>query len=188
MMFKNNISQENRIIFALRICKYKTIRRNITLEGISSCFIAIASTLFSNYYTRFYVYYLQQLFLENNNITYNTQRKNNFYTFHLKSFEHNNVMLFQKINKRGEGAGEVGGSGGYNKSGGIKKIFEKEQTGRRLFGTIEWCSTSVYLRFLQSKGYDTSIIAKQLLKRPNIYQICWLLKNKSILLPLAMII
>ena len=36
------------------------------------------------------------------------------------------MILFQKINKRGESAGEVGGSGGYNKSGGIEKMFEKE--------------------------------------------------------------
>ena len=45
------------------------------------------------------VYYLQCLFLENDIITDAVERKNIFYSFQLKSFEHNNVLLFQKKQK-----------------------------------------------------------------------------------------
>ena len=43
----------NRIIFAQRIYLYSTIRRNVTVEGISPYAPTIASILFSNYYILF---------------------------------------------------------------------------------------------------------------------------------------
>ena len=79
------------------------IRRKFSVEGISPYMLAIASILFSNYYARFCnVYYLQCLFLENNIITDDAQRKSTVYTFQLKSFEHSNLILFQVFLKKSE--------------------------------------------------------------------------------------
>ena len=81
---------------ALRIYLYNTIQRNVTMEGFSKCVLVIASILFSSYYVLFCNFYdLQCLLLENNIITDDTQRKNTVYAFQLKSFGHNNVILFQ---------------------------------------------------------------------------------------------
>ena len=106
--YSKNISQQTRIIFALRIYLYNTIGSNVTVEGILPCVLVIASILFWNYYALFHnLYYLQRLFLENNIITNDAQRKNTVYKFQLKSFEHNKGVLFWslfqkkwKINKR----------------------------------------------------------------------------------------
>ena len=83
---------------ALRIYLYNTIQRNVTMEGFSKCVLVIASILFSSYYVLFGNFYdLRCLLLENNIITDDTQRKNTVYTFQLKSFGHNNVILFQVL-------------------------------------------------------------------------------------------
>ena len=99
--YSKNVSQQTRIIFALRIYLYNTIESNVTVEGILPCVLVIASILFWNYYALF------RLFLENNIITNDAQRKNTVYKFQLKSFEHNKGVLFWslfqkkwKINKR----------------------------------------------------------------------------------------
>ena len=99
--YSKNVSQQTRIIFALRIYLYNTIESNVTVEGILPCVLVIASILFWNYYALF------RLFLENNIITNDAQRKNTVYKFQLKSFEHNKGVLFRslfqkkwKINKR----------------------------------------------------------------------------------------
>ena len=64
-------------------------------RGTSTYALSIASILFSNCYAPFYnVYYLQCLFLENNIITDNIQKKNTAYAFPLRYFEQNNVILF----------------------------------------------------------------------------------------------
>ena len=77
--------------------------RNATVEGISPYVLATASIQFSNYHALFYnVYYLQCLFLENNIITDDAQRKITAYAFQLKSFEHNNVILFQAFPNKSE--------------------------------------------------------------------------------------
>ena len=79
------------------------IRRNVTVEGISTYALVITSILFSNYYALFYnVYYLQCLFLENNITTDDAQRKKTVYTFQLKSLRHNNVILFQNFLRKRE--------------------------------------------------------------------------------------
>ena len=72
------------------------------MEGISPCVLGILhSVLFSKYSALFYnVYYLQCLLLENDVITDAVERKNIFYSFQLKSFEHNNVILFEKKQKK----------------------------------------------------------------------------------------
>ena len=99
--YSKNVSQQTRIIFALRIYLYNTIESNVTVEGTLPCVLVIASILFWNYYALF------RLFLENNIITNDAQRKNTVYKFQLKSFEHNKGVLFWglfqkkwKINKR----------------------------------------------------------------------------------------
>ena len=79
MLYKNNkqVSQQNRMIFALRISLYNIIRRDVTVEGISPYVLPIGSILFSDCYALFYnFHYLQSLLSENNIITDDAQRKN----------------------------------------------------------------------------------------------------------------
>ena len=97
------VSQQNRIIFTLWFYLYNTVQKNVTIKGFSSCVLAIASILFSNYLVLFYnVHNWLCLFLESNIITNDAQKEITVYIFQLTSFEHNNLILFQFFLKKSD--------------------------------------------------------------------------------------